>query len=204
MFMTQELNKNQRRIGLTGGIASGKTTIANYIRLSKNIDILDADHFSRKLILSETMSYKKIISQFGNSIIDPDSPSKEINRKKLKKIIFEYPDKRIWIESLLHPLIRNSMIRECKEMEHKKVLLLVIPLLFEAKFNDLCTEIWIVKCSKDEQIKRLLERDKISQKEAEKIINIQLDLSKKQKEEYIFLDNENEKKIWKRQINKLI
>ena len=204
MFTTQELNKNQKRIGLTGGIASGKTTIANHIRSTKNIDILDADHFSRKLILPETTSYKKIISEFGTSIIDLTSPSKEINRKKLKKIIFEYPDKRIWIENLLHPLIKHQMIKECKNMYNKKVLLLVIPLLFEAKFNDLCTEIWIVKCSKEEQIRRLLERDKISRKEAEKIIHIQMDLSKKDKKDFIFLDNNSKERIWQRQINKLI
>ena len=204
MLTTQELNKNQKRIGLTGGIASGKTTIANHIRSTKNIDILDADHFSRKLSLPETTSYKKIISEFGNSIIDLTSPSKEINRKKLKKIIFEYPDKRIWIENLLHPLIKHQMIKECKDMHNKKVLLLVIPLLFEAKFNDLCTEIWIVKCSKEEQIRRLLERDKISRKEAEKIIHIQMDLSKKNKQDFIFLDNNSKEKIWQRQINKLI
>ena len=204
MFTSKELNKNQRRIGLTGGIASGKTTIANHIRFSKKIDILDADHFSRKLILSDTTSYKKIISQFGNSIIDTASPSKEINRKKLKKMIFEYPDKRIWLENLLHPLIKDKMIIGCKNMQHKKVLLLVIPLLFEAKFNDLCSEIWIVKCSRDEQIKRLLARDKISRKEAEKIINVQMDLSNKENKDFILLDNSSDEKIWQRQLNKLI
>ena len=204
MFTTEELNNNQRRIGLTGGIASGKTTIANHIRFTKNIDILDADHFSRKLILPETTSYKKIISQFGNSIIDLTSPSKEINRKKLKKIIFESPDKRIWIENLLHPLIKNQMIKGCKDMQNKEVLLLVIPLLFEAKFNDLCTEIWIVKCSKEKQIKRIIERDQISRQEAERIIHIQMDLTKKETKDIIFLDNDSEERIWQRQINKLI
>jgi len=204
MFTTEELNNNQRRIGLTGGIASGKTTIANHIRFTKNIDILDADHFSRKLILPETASYKKIISQFGNSIIDLTSPSKEINRKKLKKIIFESPDKRIWIENLLHPLIKNQMIKGCKDMQNKEVLLLVIPLLFEAKFNDLCTEIWIVKCSKEKQIKRIIERDQISRQEAERIIHIQMDLTKKETKDIIFLDNDSEERIWQRQINKLI
>ena len=204
MLSRQKLVNDQRRIGLTGGIASGKTTIATHINLFKNIDLLDADHFSRELIISGTKSYKNIISEFGNSIIDKESQSKEINRKKLKEIIFEYPHKRIWLEKLLHPLIKEKMINECQYLQHKKVLLLVIPLLFEAKFNDLCTEIWIVKCSKKVQIKRLINRDKISQKEAEKIINIQMDLSKKEQGNYIFLNNENEKSVWQRQIDQLI
>ena len=198
------LVRNQRRIGLTGGIATGKTTIANYIRSSKNIDLLDADQFARDLIISGTSSYKNIIDKFGDSIIDNQSPSKEINRRKMKQIIFKYPDQRIWLENLLHPLIKEKMINKCQYLQDKKTLLLVVPLLFEAKFNDLCTEIWIVKCSKKVQIKRLIERDQISRKEALNIINIQMDLSQKESKEYIFLDNEKEKSNWQKQIDNLI
>tara|TARA_Y100001970_G_scaffold291581_1_gene429278 strand:+ start:2346 stop:2960 length:615 start_codon:yes stop_codon:yes gene_type:complete len=204
MLSKQNLGCNQRRIGLTGGIASGKTTIANHISSSKNIDLLDADHFSRELIVSGTNSYHAIISQFGNSIINTESPSKEINRTKLKKIIFQYPNKRKWLENLLHPLIKEKMINKCQYFKQKKILLLEIPLLFEANFKDLCTEIWIVKCSKDIQIKRLMARDKISKMEAEKIINTQMDLSNKEKEDYIFLNNENDKGIWQMQIKNLL
>tara|TARA_Y100001968_G_scaffold277014_1_gene271613 strand:+ start:5032 stop:5646 length:615 start_codon:yes stop_codon:yes gene_type:complete len=204
MLSTQKLAKNQRRIGLTGGIASGKTTIANHIKSFKNIDLIDADHFSRELITSGSITYQNIISQFGDSIIDDQSQSQEINRKKLKTIIFEDPTKRIWLENLLHPLIKEKMIKECQYLQNKKVLILVIPLLFEAKFNDLCTEIWIVKCSKKERIRRLKQRDKVSQKEAESIINIQMDLLKKEKENYIFLNNEKDKRLWQREIEKLI
>tara|TARA_B100001287_G_scaffold267481_1_gene262662 strand:+ start:63 stop:677 length:615 start_codon:yes stop_codon:yes gene_type:complete len=198
------LVRNQRRIGLTGGIATGKTTIANYIRSSKNIDLLDADQFARDLIISGTSSYKNIIDKFGDSIIDNQSPSKEINRRKMKQIIFKYPDQRIWLENLLHPLIKEKMINKCQYLQDKKTLLLVVPLLFEAKFNDLCTEIWIVKCSKKVQIKRLIERDQISRKEALNIINIQMDLSQKESKEYIVLDNEKEKSYWQKQIDNLI
>ena len=204
MISKENLVSTQRRIGLTGGIASGKTTIANYISSSKNIALLDADHFSRELIVSGTKAYKTIISQFGNSIINDETPSKEINRKKLKKIIFQYPNKKIWLENLLHPLIKEKMINQCQYLKQKKVLLLVIPLLFEANFIDLCTEIWIVRCSKKVQMKRLIARDKISQMEAQKIIDTQMDLTIKEKENYIFLNNENDKGIWQQQIKKLL
>ena len=204
MLSKNNLVRNQRRIGLTGGIATGKTTIANYIRSSKNIDLLDADQFARDLIVSGTSSYKNIIDKFGDSIIDNQSPSKEINRRKMKQIIFKYPDQRIWLENLLHPLIKEKMINKCQYLQDKKTLLLVVPLLFEAKFNDLCTEIWIVKCSKNVQIKRLIERDQISRKEAINIINIQMNLSQKESKEYILLDNEKEKSCWQKQIDNLI
>ena len=204
MLSKNNLVRNQRRIGLTGGIATGKTTIANYIRSSKNIDLLDADQFARDLIISGTSSYKNIIDKFGDSIIDNQSPSKEINRRKIKQIIFKYPEQRIWLENLLHPLIKEKMINKCQYLQDKKTLLLVVPLLFEAKFNDLCTEIWIVKCSKKVQIKRLIERDQISRKEAINIINIQMNLSQKESKEYILLDNEKEKSCWQKQIDNLI
>ena len=204
MLSKNNLVHNQRRIGLTGGIATGKTTIANYIRSSKNIDLLDADQFARDLIISGTSSYENIIDKFGDSIIDNQSPSKEINRRKIKQIIFKYPEQRIWLENLLHPLIKEKMINKCQYLQDKKTLLLVVPLLFEAKFNDLCTEIWIVKCSKKVQIKRLIERDQISRKEALNIINIQMDLSQKESKEYIVLDNEKEKSYWQKQIDNLI
>jgi len=91
MDILQKLKNNQRRIGLTGGIASGKTTITNYIRKHKNIPILDADHFSRELIKPNTYGYKKILDYFGNKIIDNKNNSERaINRKLLRKIIFKY------------------------------------------------------------------------------------------------------------------
>jgi len=89
MDILQKSKNNQRRIGLTGGIASGKTTITNYIRKHKNIPILDADNLSRELIKPNTYGYKKIIEHFGNKIIDNKNNSeKAINRKLLRKIIF--------------------------------------------------------------------------------------------------------------------
>jgi len=89
MNILQKSKNNQRRIGLTGGIASGKTTITNYIRKHKNVPILDADHFSRELIKPNTYGYKKILDYFGNKIIDNKNNSeKKINRKLLRKIIF--------------------------------------------------------------------------------------------------------------------
>jgi len=167
MSIPQELIKNQRRIGLTGGIASGKSTITNYIRKHNNIQILDADNISRELIKPNTYGYKKILDYFGNQIIDNTNNSKKaINRKLLRNIIFKHSESKKWIERLLHPLIKEKMIEECSQYENNQTILLVIPLLFEAKFEDICTEIWLVKCRKELQKNRLITRDKISEKES--------------------------------------
>lgn len=204
--MNQFKNKDlkQRRIGITGGIACGKSTIANYISKNNEIIILDADRFTNLFLEPESNSYKKIISHFGNSIILNSSSKKEINRAALKKIIFNHNKERIWIENLLHPLIKEKMKYECEKLKHKRIILLLIPLLFEAKFNDLCSEIWLIKCSKDTQKKRLMQRDNLDEKEAEKIINIQTNLIEKEKISDVILNTDGPQFKWQRLINNLI
>ena len=205
MDILQKFNNNQRRIGLTGGIASGKSTITNYIRKYKNIPILDADNLSKELIKPDTYGYKKILEYFGNQIINNKKNSeKAINRTLLRRIIFNNSESKEWIEQLLHPLIKERMIEECCQYENNQTILLVIPLLFEANFEDICTEIWLIKCPSELQKKRLITRDKISEKEAYKIINAQLSFEEKRKLSDIILDNSVDHNKWINTIKELL
>ena len=205
MDILQKLKNNQRRIGLTGGIASGKSTITNYIRKHKKIPILDADNFSKELIKPNTYGYKKILEYFGNQIIDSKNNSeKAINRKLLRKIIFNNSESKEWIEKLLHPLIKKRMIEECIQYENHQTVLLVIPLLFEANFENICSEIWLIKCSSELQKKRLITRDKISEKEAYKIINLQIGFEEKRELSDIILDNSDDQNKWINTIEELL
>ena len=137
-------------------------------------------------------------------IVDQHSSENEINRELLKKIIFDNSIHRKWIQNLLHPLIKKKMIEECNQLEKNKILLLVIPLLFEAKFTDLCTEIWLVKCPREIQKNRLMKRNKISNNDAEKIINLQLNFEDKSKFSDVILDNSDDRKLWINTIQKLL
>ena len=202
MSIQPKLKNKQRRIGLTGGIASGKSTIADYIKKYKDIPILDADQYSKELIKPKSNSYKKVLAYFGPQIVDEYSSVNEINRALLKKIIFENSIHRKWIQNLLHPLIKEKMIEKCNQFDKNKILLLVIPLLFEAKFTDICTEIWLVKCPKEVQKKRLMKRNIISENEAEKIINLQLNFEDKSKFSDVILDNSDDQKLWVNTIQK--
>ncbi len=204
MSIHPKLNNKQRRIGLTGGIASGKSTIAKYIKEYRDIPILDADQYSKDLIKPKSNCYKKVIGYFGPQIVDQHSSENKINRALLKKIIFENSIHRKWIQNLLHPLIKEKMIEKCNQFDKNKILLLVIPLLFEAKFTDICTEIWLVKCPKEVQKKRLMKRNIISENEAEKIINLQLNFEDKSKFSDVILDNSDNKQLWKNTIQKLL
>ena len=205
MDILQKSKNKQRRIGLTGGIASGKTTITNYIRKHKNIPILDADNLSRELIQPNTYGYKKILDYFGNKIIDNQNNSEKlINRKLLRNIIFKNSESKEWIEKLLHPLIKEKMIEECSQYKNNETIVLVIPLLFEAKFEDICTEIWLVKCPKELQKKRLITRDKIREKEASETINLQFSFEEKRKLSDIILDNSDDQNKWIDTIRELL
>ena len=204
MGIRQKLINKQRRIGLTGGIASGKSTITDYIRTNKKIPILDADNLSTQLIKPNTFGYKKILDYFGNQLIDKYSPEKAINKRILKKIIFEDEKDREWIQNLLHPLIKEKLIEGCNKYKNNEIILLVVPLLFEAKFEDICTEIWLVKCSEEQQIQRLIKRDKIGEEEARKIIKLQLNFEEKTKLSDVILDNSDDKNLWKNKIKEFI
>ena len=205
MDVLQKIKNNQRRIGLTGGIASGKTTITNYIRKHKNIPILDADDLSRELIKPNTYGYEKILDYFGNQIINNKNNSdKTINRKLLRNIIFKHSKSKEWIEKLLHPLIKEKMIEECSQYKNNQTILMVIPLLFEAKFEDICTEIWLVKCPREIQKKRLITRDRISEKEAYETINLQYSFEEKRKLSDIILDNSDDQNKWINTVRELL
>ena len=200
MSITDNLSITQKRIGLTGNIAAGKSTIAKYIAESKNLKVLNADNYSKEILNNRRETYEKVITYFGNEILDQFSSSKRINFKILKKIIFNNQNKRKWIESILHPLIKIKMIEDCIKYQNDKVLILEIPLLFEAKFELICTEIWLIRCSRENQIQRLLDRDKISRGEAEKIINIQSNnINKEEKSQKIFENNyQDTEKLFKK------
>ena len=96
------------------------------------------------------------------------------------------------------------MIEECNQYKNNEIILLVIPLLFEARFEDICTEIWIVKCTEREQVRRLIKRDKISEEEAFKIIKLQYNFEAKTKLSDVILDNSDDTNQWINKLKELI
>jgi len=101
-------------------------------------------------------------------------------------------------------LIKERMIEECSQFKNNNTILLVIPLLFEANFKDICTEIWLVECPIEIQKQRLMKRDKISGKEAYEIINFQLNFEEKRKLSDIILDNSDDQNKWIKTIKELL
>lgn len=175
----------ERIIGLTGGIGTGKTTVANYLANRHQLPILDADIYAREAVQEGSPILNEIFERYGVAVKLPDGT---LNRKHLGEIIFSYPDEKRWLEQQIHPYVRDRILAELDTLVAPTVVL-VIPLLFEAGMTDLVTEIWVVSCHPEQQLHRIMERDRLSPEQAQARINNQLPLPEKVARANIVLDN---------------
>ncbi|WP_066381734.1 MULTISPECIES: dephospho-CoA kinase [unclassified Anabaena] len=175
----------QRIIGLTGGIATGKTTVANYLASAYDLPILDADIYARDAVSLGSPILDAIARRYGEEILLPDG---SLNRQQLGEIIFNQPAERLWLENIIHPYVRDRLLKAMSESS-APTLVLVIPLLFEAQMTNLVTEIWVVTCSESQQLQRLIKRNHLTTAQAASRINSQLSLAEKAARADVVLDN---------------
>lgn len=167
-------------VGLTGGVASGKSLVANIFK-DLGAYLLDADEIAHELIKSGTQAWKDIVDCFGSDILRKD---KEIDRGHLARIIFSDPDRRLELNAILHPRIFIEEERRRKaiaERDPSAIVVFVAPLLIECSAHELMDKVILVYADRNTQIKRLMERDKLGRMEAIKRIGSQMPLSKKKK-----------------------
>ncbi len=191
----------QRKIGLTGGIATGKTTVANDLAARYQLPILDADLYAREAVAKGSAILNQLCDRYGSDILLADGT---LNRKALGAIIFHQPNERLWVEEQIHPYVRDRFQFAAQEHPPDSTLVLVIPLLFEAKMIDLVTEIWVVSCSLEKQLERLIERDRFSFSEAKARIDSQMPLAEKAAQADIILDNSGNLEALQQQIDQAI
>ncbi|MCR9907646.1 dephospho-CoA kinase [Vibrio campbellii] len=153
-------------IGLTGGIASGKTTVANLFKQQFKIDIVDADIVAREVVEPGTPGLNAIIEHFGANIIRDDQM---LDRAKLRERIFSNPEEKTWLNGLLHPMIREKMIEDLEQVTSDYALL-VVPLLIENKLDSLCDRVLVVDVDPQTQISRTVKRDNVSEDQAKAIL----------------------------------
>jgi len=161
-------------IGLTGGIGSGKTAVSD-IFASQGIDIIDADLASRVVVQKGKPALDKISEHFGAEIL---SENGELNRAKLREIIFKAPEERHWLESLLHPIIAEQIRYELGSSK-SPYCILVSPLLLETEQKDFCNSLLIVDVPEKFQIQRTALRDNVPEKQVESIMATQIDRAKR-------------------------
>lgn len=163
-------------IGLTGGIASGKSTVTAYLR-QKGYQVVDADQLVHTLQAKGGLLYQALILTFGTGILDPDQ---ELDRPKFAQLIFNDPAARKKSADLQDRIIRQELIKERDRLAQQEDLFFMdLPLLFELDYGDWFDEVWLVVLDEDQQIGRLMARNSYSFDQAQKRIAAQLPLAKK-------------------------
>lgn len=155
-------------IGLTGGIGSGKTTVANLFA-TLGVPIIDADVIAHQITRPHAIAYRQVVMHFGTTILNPDNT---IDRQKLRHIVFENHTEKKWLENILHPLIRQKMRDEINKINFPYCIC-VIPLLTESSGIDFIDRILVVDTPIDIQMERAKKRDNASAKDIQKIIDAQ-------------------------------
>ena len=156
-------------IGLTGGIGSGKTAVSDSFE-ALGIDVVDADIASRVVVQKGKPCLLKIAQHFGEDILTKEA---ELDRAKLREIIFKSEEEKNWLESLLHPAIANQIQDELNASKSPYTIL-VSPLLLETNQKDFCSKILAVDVPVETQVERTLKRDGVSKEQVQAIINSQI------------------------------
>jgi dephospho-CoA kinase len=189
-------------VGLTGGIASGKSTVSNMF-IEKGITVIDADVESRLAVQQGEPAYREIVSSFGQEIVLPDG---EIDRQKLGSIIFHDEEKRQLLNQIVHPEVRRR-INEKKEAAMRngeRIVILDIPLLFESNLINLVDRTLLVYVDRSIQLTRLMERNNLSKDEAISRISSQMPLSDKVKLADEIINNNGSIVDTKRQLDEIL
>jgi dephospho-CoA kinase len=156
-------------LGITGGIASGKTTATNTLE-ALGVEIIDADVIARNIVSQGSPSLKKIVDHFGASIL---LESGELNRTRLRDIIFSHAEEKGWLENLLHPIVRENILQQLSDIKSPYGVL-SSPLLFEKNQHTLVDHTLVIDAPNNTQKARAALRDNANQQQIEDIINTQL------------------------------
>lgn len=197
-----EIASSQRRIiGLTGGIATGKSTASDYLLQHHKLPVLDADVYARQAVAKGSGILDAIAHRYGSKILLADAT---LNRAQLGKIIFNDSEEKKWIEQQIHPFVRDKFKTETELFAPLQTLVYSIPLLFEVNLAHLATETWVVTCRSFQQQQRLMHRSRLSASDAQSRINAQMSLKDKCQLADHVLDNSTEIAFLHQQIDALI
>ncbi|MCT2194079.1 dephospho-CoA kinase [Paenibacillus sp. MB22_1] len=187
-------------IGLTGGIATGKSTVSRLLA-ERGAAIIDADVIAREIMEPGHPVLAAVSERFGPGVLHPDGT---LNRKKLGEIVFSNPEERKALEALTHPAIRAEMKRRMEELEAAdphRLVVADIPLLYESGLDPLYDQIMVVYVPREVQLTRLMLRDGLSKEAAEQRISAQMDIEIKKERADILIDNSGGLEETKRQID---
>lgn len=174
-------------IGLTGGIATGKTTVARFLEELGAV-VVDADQLSRDVVAPGSPALAKLVDQFGAAVLAPDG---SLDRQAVRRLVFVDPSKRKQLEAITHPAIRELALQRlaAARADGAQVAVYMAPLLIEAGATDRVDEIWVVTLRPEVQLERLTERDRCNREQAGQVIAAQMPLADKERYGVVVIDN---------------
>lgn len=187
-----------RVIGLTGGIASGKNTVARFLEQLGAV-VIDADLLAREAVAPDSPALAQIAGLFGRSVLLPDG---NLDRHVMRDMVFADPEKRSQLEAILHPAIKS--LAELRLAELRKagteVAVYMAPLLIEAGATDRVDEVWVVTVRPEIQLERLMARDQCSREQAGQIVAAQMPLREKEHYGVVVIDNSGDLDATRQQV----
>ena len=170
-------------IGITGSIACGKSLVSNYLQ-EKGYTIIDADKIGHMALENDEVK-KQLVNKFGKSILKDN----EVNRVTLGKLVFENKENLKELNNIIHPQIRKNISEQIQVHKNEKLVFVDVPLLFEAKFDDLVEKIIVISLDEKIQLERLMNRNSLSKEEALQRIKSQIPVREKEKLGDYVVDN---------------
>ena len=188
-------------IGLTGGIATGKSLVASLLQ-EMGAKIVDADELAREAVLPGQRAWQEIVDTFGSEILHSDQT---INRGKLRGIVFKETRARKILESITHPKIRKLAQERIGQLaaQGAEVILYMAPLLFENEIHLWLRPVILITCDPESQKRRLRERDKLSEEEIEQHLGAQMPIEEKKKLADIIIDNSGDRERLKKEVKRI-
>jgi dephospho-CoA kinase len=189
-------------LGLTGGIATGKSTVSAMLR-QRGIPVIDADQIAREVVEPGKPAYEAIVRHFGKEILLPDG---SINRKLLGEIVFSNEAERQKLNSIVHPEVRRVMREQAEEAERAgaQIVFMDIPLLFESKLQHMVDKIVVVYAPARMQLARMMERDELDEEQAMKRLRAQLPIEQKRAEADYLIDNQGTREETEQQVEQML
>lgn len=188
-------------LGLTGGIASGKSTVSNLLR-SKGVAIVDADEVAKSVVAPGTLGLAQVVQEFGPGVLASDD---SLDRKKLGQIVFGDPTKLSRLESILHPMVQDEVARQRHQLAARglKYAVYDVPLLFEKNLQSLFDAIILVYSTPEQQSQRLRDHRGHSDDEVEKRMNAQISIEEKKQRSDFVVKNDLDLDHLKREVEML-
>lgn len=187
-------------LGLTGGIATGKSTVVQFFK-KHDVDVIDADQIAREVVEPDHPGLTEVVDVFGKEVLEADGT---LNRKKLGEIIFHDYDKKKKLERILHPHIRKLMFGRMEKYQQAhpdKLIVLDIPLLYESGLEDRFDEVMVVYIPEELQLQRLQQRDQIDERRALQKIRSQMSIENKKKLADVIIFNDGTKEQTQQQVD---